>query len=219
MKRGLREGGPAMEPSPGVVEELRVKFLAAREAAPASEVRAAAVAYYRARAAQGGTQPEVAGELGLTRWTLAKWHQKHSDVGKGGGDARAQQEASESSVAECAALKAEVEALGPRSPSRRFPEELKQRVARWARGEVERGVGTAAVANQVGIPWESISRWGGRRPRLGRAEPKLRQVRVVTGAEPERLVGARGALLKSPGGFVVEGLDVPTLVEVLRRLG
>jgi hypothetical protein len=31
--------------------------------------------------------------------------------------------------------------------------------------------------------------------------------------------GARGPVLKSSSGFIVEGLDVPMLVELLRRLG
>ena len=205
-----------MEPEVVAVQALRAKFEAAREAAPAREVRAAAVAYYRARAAQGATQPEVARELRLTQWTLGRWHQRH-DADDGQGGERERQAPAEG--AECTALREEIERLGPRSPSRRFPEELKQRVARWVRGELERGVGARAVADQVGVPWESLSRWVGRRTQLRRSAPKLRPVHVVDSAAKRVEAGARGPVLKTPSGFTVEGLDVPTLVEVLRRLG
>ena len=204
-------------PEDVAVQELRAKFEGAREVAPASVVRAAAVAYYRARAARGGTQAEAAAELGLTRWSLAKWHQKQDGVG-GPRGVRAPAAPTEAVLAESAALRQEIERLGPRSPSRRFPEELKQRVAQWARGELERGISATDVAEQVGVPWESLSRWTGRRPRLGRP-PKVRSVRVVESSPLERSVGPTAAVLKSPSGFTVEGLDLLTLVEVLRRLG
>jgi transposase-like protein len=204
-----------MEPDVVAVGALRAKFEEAREAAPTSEVRAAAVAYYRARAAQGATQPEVAAELGLTPRTLARWHQKHDADGGRGGE-REQQAPLEAVAAEYTALRQEIERLGPRSPSRRFPEELKQRVARWVRGELERGVAATAVADQVGVPWESLSRWVGHRPRSSRTASKLRSVRVVDNMVRD---GARGPVLKSSSGFIVEGLDVPMLVELLRRLG
>lgn len=199
------------------LQALRAKFVAAREAAPAREVRAAALAYYRARAAEGATQAEVAGELGLTRWTLSKWHQRREVDDGRGAEGEQKQAPSEAAVAECIALKQEIERLGPRGPSRRFPEDLKQRVARWVRSELDRGVGAAAAAEQVGIPWESISRWIGRRPQLDRP-PKLRPVRVVESARAV-VSGAAGPILKSPNGFIVEGLDVPSLVEMLRYLG
>ena len=207
-----------MEPEVPTIQRLRAKFESARESAPAREVRAAAVAYYRARCAQGATQPEVAGELGLTQWTLAKWHQKH-DVDEGQGDAN-ERVVPAAASAECSALKEEIERLGPRSPSRRFPEELKQRVAQWARGELERGVGASALAEQVGVPWESISRWLGPRNAGASGEPKLRAVRVVgSGPAVRSAAEPRGLVLKSPHGFSVEGMDVPTLVEMLRLLG
>jgi hypothetical protein len=153
--------------------------------------------------------------LGLTLWTLAKWHQKHDSIeGQGAGNPKRESSAVE--VTDCAALKQEIERLGPRSPSRRFPTELKARVARWVRGELARGVGTKVVAEQIGIPWETLSRWLGRRTEPHATVPKVRPVRLVANA---LTVGQKGPVLKSPGGFIVEGLDVPTLVEVLRQLG
>ncbi len=201
-----------MEPDVLEAQSLRAKFEEARESASAAEVRAAAVGYYRARAAQGATQPEVAGELGVPHWTLAKWHQKHRAGGAG------QQAAPKATPADCAALKQEVEKLGPRTQSRRFPAELKHRIAQWARGELARGVAGSTLANQVGVPWESLSRWLGRR-RGANVASKLRAVRVVGNAPGAVTAGLKGPVLKSPGGFIVEGLDMAMLVEVLRRLG
>lgn len=205
-----------MEPDVPAVQELRAKFESARERAGATEVRAAAVAYYRARAAQGATQRLAAEELGITQWALSKWHQKHGRqerTADGEG-----QRPSLATSAEGAALKQEVEGLGPRNPSRRFPPELKQRITEWAREELARGLGALAVAQQVGVPWESLSRWLGlRRPKI--AATKLRSVRVVGNAPNAMAVGMRGPVLRSPGGFIVEGLDLPALVEALRQLG
>lgn len=197
------------------VQQLRERFQTAREMGSAAEVRAAAVAYHRCRREQGATQEVVANELGLKKWTLAKWIQNRD-----GAATRAAQSKSGSPSAEtsehCAALRQEIDALGPRNPARRFPEELKQRITQRARGALEEGVAPKEVAELLGVPWESLSRWLGRRgPPKVTTSKKLRAVSVVEHA-PSAPTGTR---LKSPSGYVVEGLDVGMLVELLRQLG
>lgn len=201
---------------PDVIQELRTKFESARGSAGAAEVRAAAVAYYRARAKQGATQEMAANELGLTRWSLSKWHQLQ-DAGEGRAVDGLGQRSSPPASAEAAALRQQVEELGPRNPSRRFPSELKLRITEWTRGEVAAGRGRVAIAEQVGVPWETLSKWLG--ARTGSAGAGLKAVRVV--GSPSRVLstGRSGPALKTPRGFIVEGLDVPALVEVLRQLG
>jgi transposase-like protein len=209
----------AMEPQSRTVEELRRGFEQAREVAPAAGVRAAALAYYRARAEQGATQAEVARELGVHPRTLAKWHQRPSGAPQRGAGREGQQPASAASTEAGDALKREVEGLGPRSPSRRFPPELKARLVEWARGELERGRGASEVADALGVPWESLSAWLGRRPGRRVAGTQVRAVRVVPSRVSLAPAGTRGPLLRSPAGYLVEGLDVDGLAQLLRRLG
>jgi hypothetical protein len=202
------------------IQELRAKFEEAREIRGAAEVRAAAVAYCRARAQAGGTRDESAVELGLNKWTVAKWLQRH-DAPKAAVKERALPTPT-SSGAEGGALKALVVALGPRNPSRRFPPELKERIAEWAREELARGVTARAVEAQVGVPWESLSRWLGRRASKSTTSTKsapIRAVRLVGEAQRAPVAAVSAPVLKTPSGIVVEGLDVATLVAVLRALG
>lgn len=196
------------------VQQLREKFMTARETGSAAEVRGAAVAYYRKRREQGATQEAVAAELGLKKWTLAKWSQNRN-----GGAMSAQPRGASPSAEtseQCAALRREIEALGPRDASRRFPEELKQKIMQRARGALEEGVAPSEVAELLGVPWETLSRWLGRR-----APPKVatsKMMRAVSVVERAPNVPT-GALLRSPNGYVVEGLDVATLIDLLRQLG
>lgn len=215
----MAEAVPAVPPT---TEELRSKFEKARESGSASDVRAAAVAYYRARALEGATQPDVAKELGVARWTLAKWHQKRaqSTGHRTALEGPAPLAPSTLENVQGAELRRQVEGLGPRSPSRRFPPDLKRRISEWAQGELARGARPNQLAKMVGVPWESLSRWVGRRQPAEGA--KLRTVRVVPSAASTpsaALTATRGVILRSPSGFVVEGLDVASLVEVLRQLG
>lgn len=111
-------------------------------------------------------------------------------------------------------LKEEVALLGPATPSRRYPAELKERVATWARAQRAQGLRAKELEKAVGIPWESLGRWMRGAPEAEQqAAPRLRPVRVVH-ASALRLLN-----LRTPTGYVVEGLDVAALLELLSRLG
>lgn len=192
------------------IEGLRRDVQRLSEAGVSAELRTAAVAYYRLRAEQGATQPEAAEELGINRWSLSKWWQRKSN----GTPATKKKTTTTFELdAAGAQLKQEIDGLGPRSPSRRYPEELRERISSWARAHRSKGVRAAAVAEKLGIPWESLSRWTGAR-RVGPKKPKLRAVTVVTDS-----MTAPGIVLRTRQGFWVEGLDVPALLEILGKLG
>ena len=172
------------------------------------ELRSAAVAYYLLRAEQGATQGVAAGELGMNRWTLAKWFQQTSDRKR-----PLKVKAAFNLDAEGAQLKEEIDGLGPCSPSRRYPEELRERISSWARGHRAKGARAGALAQKLGIPWESLSRWIGERPVGLKPKPKVRAVTVVADC-----AAASGIVLRTRQGFWVEGLDVPALRELLGKL-
>lgn len=190
---------------PEMIEGLRRDVQRLREAGVSAELRSAVVAYYRLRAEQGATQGDAAGELGINRWSLAKWWQKNSDR------PRTTRTAFELD-AEGARLKEEIDAIGPRSPSGRYPDELKKRISSWARAQRADGARVAALAKKLGIQWESVSRWTGARP--AGPKPKLQAVAIVTDG-----AAASGIVLRTRRGFWVEGLDVPMLLELLGKLG
>lgn len=190
-----------------MIEGLRRDVQRLGEAGVSVELRSAAVAYYRLRAEQGATQGVAAGELGMNRWTLAKWFQKTSDRKR-----PLKVKAAFELDAEGAQLREEIDGLGPCSPSRRYPEELRERISSWARGHRAKGARAGALAQKLGIPWESLSRWTGERP-VG-PKPKVQAVTVVADCG-----ASSGIVLRTRQGFWVEGLDVPTLVELLGRLG
>ena len=180
------------------------------EAGISVELRSAAVAYYRLRAEQGATQGVAAGELGMNRWTLAKWFQQRSDR-----KLVVKVKAPFELDAEGAQLKEEIDGLGPCSPSRRYSEELRERISSWARGHRAKGARAGALAQKLGVPWESLSRWTGERP-VGpkpKSKPKLQAVTVVADC-----AASSGIVLRTRQGFWVEGLDVPALLELLGKL-
>jgi len=191
-----------------MIEGLRRDVQRLSEAGVSVELRSAAVAYYRLRAEQGATQGVAAGELGMNRWTLAKWFQQTSDRKR-----PLKVKAAFELDAEGAQLKEEIDGIGPCSPSRRYPEELRERISSWARGHRAKGARAGALAQKLGIPWESLSRWTGERPVGPKPKPKLQAVTVVADR-----AATSGIVLRTRQGFWVEGLDVPTLLELLGKL-
>lgn len=111
-------------------------------------------------------------------------------------------------------LREEVERVGPRSPSRRYPEDLRDRIVVWVRTRRAEGGRAKAIADQVGIPWESLSRWSGERSPTVK-KPKLRRVEVLTEIKPS---SSAQLVLRCARGFWVEGLDVASLAGLLRNL-
>lgn len=198
-----------MESIPSETQALRKAFERMRESGSAAEVRAAAVAYYRQRVKEGGTQEAAALELGLRQSTLSKWHRGQARRAQRAAPAAATHEEEK----ELAALKAEVEGLGPKSPTRRFPVELKKRLVGWAEAKRAAGVTAAEIEEELGIPWASLSKWMASKARGGRP-PKLQPVKVVAAAGADSR-----PILKTPGGFIVEGLDIAGLALLLRHLG
>lgn len=110
-------------------------------------------------------------------------------------------------------LKEEVELLGPRSPSRRYSEELRQRIVRWAQAQRTGGERVTQIAIQVGIPWESLSRW--MKTSVRRSAVKTAGFRPVTVIKTSP---SKSALVLRSNGFWVEGFDLAGLADLLRQL-
>ncbi|MEM1031213.1 MAG: transposase [Myxococcota bacterium] len=102
--------------------------------------------------------------------------------------------------------------IGQLTPGRgrRYSDELKRRVVAAVQREHAGGRSWSSCARALGIPVQTLSRWLEEVP-LGLA---LRPVTIV--AEPVREEGE--PILVAPGGYVVEGLDVYGIAELLRTL-
>lgn len=103
-----------------------------------------------------------------------------------------------------ASVTALVRAAGPRTRGRRFGEAVKARIAEHVRGRRAAGERLSAIATELGIPGETLSRWC-RRP-SGFVTVEVQSPRSST------------LVVRGPGGLLIEGLDLGQLAELVRRL-
>jgi transposase-like protein len=94
---------------------------------------------------------------------------------------------------------------------RPFPEDLRRAVVEYASTEAD---SVEDAARDLGVCAMSITRWS-RRLMRGSAPAALKRVEVVA----ECMSHDDGIVLFSRSGLRVEGLTVPSLVEVLRAVG
>jgi transposase-like protein len=124
-------------------------------------------------------------------------------------------------TAELKLLREEIDLLGPRSPSRRYPPEVKARIVEWVRAQRQAGIGRVEVGESLSIPWQTLAQWlrDSDAPAESPSET-LQPVRVVE--KRPRTVSARREVraltLRTPQGFAIEGLDVEAALALLRRL-
>jgi len=108
--------------------------------------------------------------------------------------------------------RAAVAALGPRGRTSRIPDAVRGEVLAYARRERAAGRSWAGIAHAVGLSAGALKNWS-QTPAPAR---RLVPVAVATPAPEEP--GA-ALVVVSPGGYRVEGLDLPTMTALLRALG
>ena len=112
-------------------------------------------------------------------------------------------------------LRAEAQRLaqGKTHSQVRYPQTFRRAAVALTRMRIRRGDSVARLAQDVGVSVPTLTKW--LRPT---AVPMLRPVAVTPGPTPERhAVGT--AVLITPHGVRVEGLDRDTLVAVPQALG
>ena len=95
----------------------------------------------------------------------------------------------------------------------RYPEDLRAEIVTLARAGRAAGRSLGSLARGVGLSVPTLTGWL-RRPAPGR----LRRVTVAPSPSPAIVAPARPLVLVTPQGFRVEGLDLATMVTMLRRL-
>jgi transposase-like protein len=95
----------------------------------------------------------------------------------------------------------------------RYPEDLRAEVVTLARAGRAAGRSLSSLARAVGLSVPTLTGW------LRRQGPgRLRRVTVVASPRPAIVAPPRPLVLVTPQGVRVEGLDVTTLVTMLRML-
>ncbi len=94
---------------------------------------------------------------------------------------------------------------------RRYPVELRSRIADYSRGRVEAGVALTRVCSELGVSHPTLVRILDEKP------APMRRVRVArprkAKPEPRSTLVVRG-----PGGLIVEGLDVEGVAALFQAL-
>ena len=98
--------------------------------------------------------------------------------------------------------------IGPRT---KYTGELKGQAVAYGKARLAEGAALAVVAQELGVDARALKRWSAE---AAQARPGFRRLEVQPEATPRPTPGT----LSGPGGLRVEGLDVETLAELLRRL-
>lgn len=112
-----------------------------------------------------------------------------------------------------ARIRTAIRALGTRGQGRRYPEPLKRDVLAYLAERRKAGRGLAATSVELGIPKRSIKLWSSS-PRPS-STPTFVTMDV---ADAAKVPPALGVVVHAPGGVRIEGLDVASLADLLRRL-
>jgi hypothetical protein len=108
------------------------------------------------------------------------------------------------------AVRAAVAALGQRGRTTRIPDAVRARVLAYTRGQRAAGRSWTWIARRVGLSAGSLKNWS-------RTSPPARTLVPVAVAATAPMPSPP-LVVVSPGGYRVEGLDLPTASALLRAL-
>ena len=94
----------------------------------------------------------------------------------------------------------------------RYPEDLQQEAVSYAKARRQRGDSLLAISRDLGVPYVTLSRWFQRAH-----DPEFRRVEIVPSG-PSAMGSAAGVTITTPSGIRIEGLDLESLIALLRRL-
>lgn len=116
---------------------------------------------------------------------------------------------------EASAIRAEIEQLGARGRGRAYPEAIRRRAVAYYRARRDEGAVIADIGPELGLPWQTVQRWATLEGQHALQPASFAPVEILHAATLDK----RGALVVyGPASLRIEGLDMDTLVELLRRL-
>ena len=119
---------------------------------------------------------------------------------------------------QAAEFRSAVALAGPRGRTTAYPTDLRERAVRYVRARIEQGGTMVAACEELGIGTDTFRRW--RAAGSAATAPVTAAFRAVTITAPATPpVETPLLVVHAPGGLRIEGLDLPSLAELLRRLG
>lgn len=106
-------------------------------------------------------------------------------------------------------LKRSVERLAARGRGKRFPTELRERIATWVRRRRDRGDWWCELASEVGIPAATLKRW---MEQCGASAVAMLPVDVIDAPSGGTVT------LVAPSGIRIEGVAIADAIAILRGL-
>lgn len=91
----------------------------------------------------------------------------------------------------------------------RCPAPLRQRIVEFTKAQRQEGLGVLPIAKQLGLSQSGLNRW-----LEDGSQGKLRPVRIAEAPTSQTKI-----VLITPGGYRLQGLDVASAADLLRRLG
>ena len=94
---------------------------------------------------------------------------------------------------------------------RRYPAQLRSRIAEYSRDRIEAGVALSRVCSELGVSHPTLVRILDGRP------APMRRVRVAR-TKAAKIESRVALVVSGPGGLVIEGLDVDGVAALVRAL-
>jgi hypothetical protein len=115
------------------------------------------------------------------------------------------------------AIRAVLARLGERGRGKRYPKALQERAVSYYCARRAQGAAQREIGDELGMPWQTLQRWAtaGDAPLVPATSAGFQPVEVIDAPTPAQ----RGPIVvRGPAGLRIEGLDLDTLAELLRRL-
>lgn len=122
---------------------------------------------------------------------------------------------------ESAALRAAFSQITRRKTGTRYPKPLRLRALVYCRARQSEGHPLTAIASELGLAVHTLRNWLAADTPESALEalpntPHFHPVHIIESPPPHR---KSAFLLRGPAGITIEGLDIESLAELLRRLG
>lgn len=182
------------------------------------ELKEAAVKYFRARRAAAIEPWDIARELGMNTSTIVRWDTAATTTPPLPAPTMNEERSAPNVDDEAAGLderatrfRANVIKAGI-EPGHTYPEELRREALAYAEARKVEGATARAIADELGVSAEALSRW-----QTGKSWRRRAAFAPVTieSDKPRRPAG----IVVYAGTMRIEGLDVDGVAELLRRLG
>lgn len=108
-------------------------------------------------------------------------------------------------------LRRSIQSLATSKQARRYPSDLRSRIASYARGQLAAGGSLLAIGSELDVAPQTLERF------LGEGDEGAAFLRVQV-VDDEQGESERRAVVRGPGGVVIEGLGVEEIALLLRAL-